>query len=81
MSISDFVNTHDANNILSELDYEDIVDYVNACSGWYRYEYNTNNEVTSALEGIGRYIRPKAYKLSNEELKKEICDFIDFWRN
>ena len=81
MSISDFVSTYNTKDILNELDYEDIVEYVNSISGLYRFEYDTNNEVINALEGIGSYIRPKAGKLSNEELKKEICDFIDFWRN
>jgi hypothetical protein len=81
MSISDFVSTYNTKDILNELDYEDIVEYVNSINGLYRFEYDTNNEVINALEGIGSYIRPRARKLSNEELKKEICDFIDFWRN
>lgn len=37
-----------------------------------------NEDVVKLIKGIISFLHPRGY-LSKEDVKKELCDFIDFW--
>lgn len=37
-----------------------------------------NEDVVKIIKGVISFLRPRGY-LSKEDVKKELCDFVDFW--
>ncbi len=39
-----------------------------------------NDDAIKVLKGVVRFIHPNGY-LTKDDMKKELCEFIDFWCN
>ena len=60
------VNKSSIDDVLDELGYRGYNDI------------DDNESALYALKQVGKFISPKRY-LDKNDLKKEICEFIDFW--
>ena len=77
--LDNIINETSTDEVLGEIGYDNIRCWLhNYACGRYDYIVTDNEEAKSALKEVGKYISPKRY-LGKEDLKKEICDFIDFW--
>ena len=62
--------------VLNEMSSSAVLRWVHECG--LNYTVTDNDEAILALKEVGKYLSPKRY-LDKNDLKKEICDFIDFW--
>ena len=65
--------------ILTEIGYDNIASYIKSRKNIDLGKCIGNDEdAIKFIKGICKYLSPRRY-LDKEDMKKEICDFIDFW--
>lgn len=74
--LDDIIRETSYDEVLNEIGYQIISRWINDYD--FNYAVTDNKEAMTALKEVGEYLSPKRY-LDKDDLKKEICDFIDFW--
>lgn len=81
--ISELREEYTDDQILDMFDELDVISYIKK-SRLFKFCLakciNNNDDVILLLKSIMEYLYPY-YPLTKEEMKKELCDFIDCWYN
>lgn len=76
------------NSLLEECEPDDILSEIgeDTVGEWFKKQQGINphlyladeDDVIEQIKGVEYFLHPRGYH-SKEDIKKDICDFIDFW--